>query len=130
MKKLLHGADAVSTVVKSFDNLVDAWRVCQTTTAIEQTKRAGINANRDVQVKMIEENSAILKGYLVQVFAERRHVIDGMFRQLDSGIGSGNMEQAAMAINAIISVAQSSPLAGARELIADIRNPRVSHIEI
>jgi hypothetical protein len=130
MKKILQGADAVSTVVKSFDNLVDAWRTCETTKAIEQTKRAHINATRDVQVKMIEENAAILKGYLGHVFAERRHVIDNMFSQLDQGLDSGNMELASKAIEAIVKVTQSSPLAGARELIADIHNPRISHIEI
>lgn len=130
MKKILQGTDAVSTVVKSFDNLVDAWRTCETTKAIEQTKRAQINATRDVQVKMIEENAAILKGYLDHVFAERRHVIDNMFSQLDQGLDSGNMELASKAIEAIVKVTQSSPLAGARELIADIHNPRISHIEI
>jgi hypothetical protein len=40
------------------------------------------------------------------------------------------MELASKAIEAIVKVTQSSPLAGARELIADIHNPRISHIEI
>ncbi|UOD32919.1 hypothetical protein INH39_15415 [Massilia violaceinigra] len=130
MRKILQGADAVSNVVKSFDNLVDAWRLCETTKAIETSKRTQITAARDVQVKMIEENAAVLKLYLGGVFAERRHVIDGMFARLDRGLDSGNMELASEAINAIINVTQSSPLAGARELIADIRNPSVKHIEI
>jgi hypothetical protein len=64
------------------------------------------------------------------VFKERALVIDGMFEQLDRGISSGNMELASMAIGAIVSVAKSSPLEGARALISDLRNPAVKEIEI
>jgi len=130
MKKILQSVDVVGNVAKSFDNLVDAWQTCETTKAIEQTKRTQISATRDIQVKMIEENAAVLKDYLHHVFAERRHVIDAMFTQLEQGLGNGNMAQASLAIEAIVKVTQSSPLAGARELIADIHNPRIGHIEI
>ncbi|MGZ8313804.1 MAG: hypothetical protein ACXW3B_01440 [Telluria sp.] len=130
MKNVAKNADAISNVVKSFDNLVDAWKVCSTTASVEKTNRARINKDRDVQVKAIEENSAILKLYLTRIFEERAHVIDGMFDQLDKGLSCGNMDLASQAINAIISVTKSSPLEGARELIADLRNPNVAQIEI
>ncbi|MGZ8294514.1 MAG: hypothetical protein ACXWVG_15845 [Telluria sp.] len=130
MKNIAQNADAISNVVKSFDNLVDAWKVCSTTASVEKTNRARIRKDRDVQVRAIEENSAILKTYLKKIFEERALVIDGMFTQLDQGLSSGNMELASLAINAIVSVTKSSPLEGARDLIADLRNPNVSQIEI
>lgn len=130
LDKVIKNADFVNRAAQSLDNLVNAWHDCSTTASVEQTNRARIKRDRDVQVRAIEENSAILKDYLTAVFKERAGIIDGMFEQLDKGISSGNMELASMAIGAIVSVAKSSPLEGARELIADLRNPAISEIEI
>jgi hypothetical protein len=118
------------TAAKAFDNLVNAWRDCSIVTEQEKTKRAGIKAFRDVNVKAIEENSALLRLYLEKSFSERAFVIQGMFDRLDESLASGNTQMASDAIAAIVSITKESPLAGARELIASIHDPNVKSIEI
>lgn len=129
-KKTPMGVPGVSDALKSLDILVGAWKECTVTTAVEKTKRERIRADRDVNVKAIEESAAILKLYLTETFKERAHVIDGMFTHLDRSIASGNNELAAQAIAAIVAVSKTSPLEGARELIASMKDPKVTLIEI
>jgi hypothetical protein len=109
---------------------VNAWKDCSIVTEQEKTKRENIRAYREVNVKAIEENSAILKLYLKNTFAERAFVIQEMFDRLDKGIESGNTEIISLTIAAIVDVAKQSPLAAARELIANYRDPNVTMIEI
>jgi hypothetical protein len=119
-----------ANAAKAFDNLVNAWKDCAIVTEQEKTKRLGIKAFRDVNVKAIEENSALLKLYLEKSFSERAFVIQGMFDRLDESLASGNTQMASDAIAAIVSITKESPLAGARELIAGIHDPNVRSIEI
>jgi hypothetical protein len=116
--------------ILAFNNLVNAWKDCSIVTEQEKTKRENIRAYREVNVKAIEENSAILKLYLKNTFAERAFVIQEMFDRLDKGIESGNTEIISLTIAAIVDVAKQSPLAAARELIANYRDPNVTMIEI
>ena len=129
-KKTPVGVPGAAEALKSLDMLVGAWKECTITTAVEKTKRERIRADRDVNVKAIEENAAILKLYLKESFKERAHLIDGMFARLDQSIAGGNNEVAAQAIAAIVSVSKSSPLEGARELISSMKDPKVTLIEL
>jgi len=115
---------------EAFKLLVGAWKEYNITAAQEKTKRASINAQRDITIKTIEENSAILKLYLEKVFAERSHVIKGMFDCLDKGLISGNADMISLTIAAIVDVTKQSPLPAARELIANYHDPNVTEIEI
>ena len=114
----------------AFNTLVSAWKECSIITEQEKTKRENICAYRDVNIKAIEENSAILKIYLEKTFAERSMVIHGMFERLDQGLASGNLDVISATIAAIVDVTKQSPLAAARELIANYRDPNVAMIEI
>lgn len=114
----------------AFDTLVNAWKECSIVSEQEQTKRENIRAYRDINVKAIEENSAILKLYLEKTFTERATTIQGMFERLDEGLKSGNTEVIALTIGAIIDITKQSPLAGARELLANYHDPNVKSIEI
>lgn len=117
-------------VEEAFKLLVDAWKEYKITAAQEKTKRASINAQRDITIKAIEENSAILKLYLEKTFAERSHVIKEMFDRLDQGLVSGNTDVISLTIAAIVDVTKQSPLTAARELIANYHDPNVTEIEI
>jgi hypothetical protein len=114
----------------AFNRLIDAYKECTIISEQEQTKRENIRAYRDINVKAIEENSAILKLYLEKTFAERAFVIREMFDRLDKGLESGNIEVIAMTIGAIVDVTKQSPLAQARELIDKYHDPNVTMIEI
>jgi hypothetical protein len=131
---MLHTLTKVAPVVgdagKALDNIVDAWKQYKVTAEVEQTKRESIRATRDVNIKMIEENAAVLKAYLEGMFKERAGIIDGMFKRLDQGLADGNSQVASDAMAAIVAVTKQSPLAGARELLLDLRNPEVTSIEI
>ena len=114
----------------AFNTLVSAWKECSIVTEQEKTKRENIRSYRDVNIKAIEENPAILKLYLEKTFAERSTVIHGMFDRLDAGIASGNIDVISATIAAIVDVTKQSPLAAARELIGNYRDPNVAMIEI
>lgn len=120
----------LSAALEALNNLVDAAKQCYITSEIEQTKRENIRAFREINVKAIEENSAILKSYLQRIFEERAFTIQNMFIRLDQSLASGNSQAASEAIFAIVSVTKESPLAGVRELISNINDPNVKTIEI
>lgn len=119
-----------SSAAKAFDNLISAWKECSVISEQEKTKRENIRAFRDVNIKAIEENSALLKLYLKHSFEERAFVIQKMFDRLDQSLASGDTQMAASAIAAIVDVTKQSPLVGVRELIVSIHDPNVKSIEI
>lgn len=123
-------APVVGDAGKALGNIVDAWKQYKMTAEVEHTKRESIRATRDTSIKMIEENAEILKTYLEGMFKERAGIIDGMFAQLDKGLADSNAQLASDAMAAIVAVTKQSPLAGVRELLADLRSPDVACIEI
>jgi hypothetical protein len=114
----------------AFNNLVNAWKDCQNTAQIEKTKRENIKAWRDTNIKAIEESSSILKLYLERSFQERAATIQNTFTRLDTALASGNIEAVGLMMNSIVSIVKESPLAQARQVIADMSNPNVRMIEI
>ena len=119
-----------SAAFDAFNNLVDACKDCITTAEIEKTKRENIKSWRDTNIKAIEENAAILKLYLERSFQERAVTIKGTFERLDQALADGNTEAVGFMMNAIVAIVKDSPLAQARQVIADMNNPNVSMIEI
>lgn len=114
----------------AFDGLVSAWKDCENTQQIERTKRENIKSWRDVNIKAIEENSAILKNYLELSFKERATTIQNTFDRLDQALAEGNTTAVELMMNTIVSIVKESPLAQARQAIADMNNPNVTMIEI
>ena len=82
----------------------------------QRTKRASIETYATVEVTRIREASSLLKGYFEQVFAERSATIDGLFRHLDGAMTSGDSTAAATALQGIVDLAKSSPLAAMGDL--------------
>ena len=119
-----------TAAVDAFDNLVNAWKDCKNTAEVEKTKRENIRSWRDTNIKAIEENSAILKLYLERSFQERAATIQGTFERLDQALADGNTEAVGLMMNAIVAIVKESPLAQARQVIADMNNPNVTMIEI
>ena len=119
-----------TSAVDAFDNLVNAWKDCKNTAEVEKTKRENIKSWRDTNIKAIEENSAILKLYLERSFQERAATIQGTFERLDQALAEENTEAVGLMMNAIVAIVKESPLAQARQVIADMNNPNVTMIEI
>lgn len=114
----------------AFNNLVGVWKECKQITEIEKTKREKVKAWRDVNVKIIEENSEILKKYLELSFKERALTIKETFERLDSALANGNTEVVGLMMNSIVSIVNDSPLAKAEQVIASMNNPSINMIEI
>ncbi len=118
------------SAMAAFNNLVGVWKECKQITEIEKTKREKVKAWRDVNVKIIEENSEILKKYLELSFKERALTIKETFERLDSALANGNTEVVGLMMNSIVSIVNDSPLAKAEQVIASMNNPSINMIEI
>lgn len=129
--RIVKGIPIPATVaVDAFDNLVSAWTNCKNTAEIEKTKRENIKSWRDINIKALEESSAILKHYLECSFQERAETIQSSFERLDQALADGNTEVVGLMMNAIVAIVKESPLAQARQVVADMNNPNISMIEI
>ncbi len=119
-----------ATASNSFNMLVGAWRDYKTVQAVETTKRAQIQADKEVAIKAIEEQSALLRNYFEHVFAERKSIIQNNFALLEQALAQDNLQMASLAMDSINQLVQQSPLAQAQTMIASLTDTSVKHIEI
>jgi hypothetical protein len=83
------------------------WRVV----AEEQrTERKRIKARRDVAVRAIESEREIISSYFEKCFAERRMVLEEIFRLLRHAVESKNDAALDSALRAIVQVVADNPL--------------------
>ncbi len=75
----------------------------------EKTKRLEIKAWETQKLAEIKANRDFLIGYLERSFDERAKNFSSMFDLVDKAIDSGNNEQLALSIHAIVELAKSSP---------------------
>jgi len=108
----LRAVDALGALNSVVDGTLDYLRLREE----EQTKRAKIDAYATVEVARIQQASSLLKQYFEQVFAERSKTIDGLFRHLDDAMASGDGAASAAAVQGIVDLAKSSPLADISDL--------------
>lgn len=113
----------------AFQGLLDSYNQYQSTKQREITNREGIRADRDKELARIKAQKEILELYLKEMFAERRVMLDQTFRALDKGLESGNLAIIEMSLGSILQIAKQSPLAEARQMLADTRNPNVKSID-
>ena len=108
----LRAVDALGALNNVVDGTLDYLRLREE----EETKRAKIDAYATVEVARIQQASSLLKQYFEQVFAERSTTIDGLFRHLDNAMASGDAAASAAAVQGIVDLAKSSPLADIGDL--------------
>ena len=111
-KSVLSAVDALS----AFNNVVDGTRDYLRLREAEQTKRANLDAYATVEVERIQQASSALKDYFAHVFAERAMTIDGLFQRLDDAMASGDVATSTAAVQGIVDLAKSSPLADISDL--------------
>ena len=97
--------------------------------AQEKTKRAAIEAWKDVRLTELKNQQEILRLYLDSTFKERRQMINGLFETLDKGMETGNLDVIDKAVNGIVSIAKDSPLQQVDKLILSLKNDDVKVIE-
>ncbi|WGE91861.1 hypothetical protein [Actinobacillus genomosp. 1] len=130
---LINGAKSlVPHVLKAsdaFKGLKESYEHFKMVEQREMTTREAIWANRDVELARIKSQKEILESYLKEIFKERRDMLNNTFKTLDKGLETGNLEIINMALSSIVSIAKESPLAQARQMLADVKNPNVKSID-
>ncbi len=105
-------ADAFSAL----NNVVDATREYFRIREQERTKRSQIESYTTIETARITAAENILKDYFRQIFAERSRGFDELFVRLDLATANGDNKGATEALGAIVSIAQTSPLADLGDL--------------
>lgn len=103
--------------------------ICNTQ-AIEETKREGIRASRDVKLETIRAQKEVLIKYLECSFAERDKALDMYFYALDHSLKSGDQQAILMSLNSIVTTLSTSPLAAYKEVERSLLDDGVKCIEI
>ncbi len=111
-KSALPSVDALSALNNVVDGTLELLRVREE----ERTKRAKIDAYATVEVARIKGAESVLRQYFEQVFAERSKTIDGLFEHLDDAMTRGDGTAATAALQGIVDLAKSSPLADIGDL--------------
>lgn len=105
----LQGLDALRQVVETA-------RECFIIHEEESTKRARLHAYETTEVARIKAGETILREYFAQAFAERRHMVDGLFTRLDEAMEKGDGTAVHEVLRGIVDVARTSPLADLGDL--------------
>lgn len=119
MKKasLIPAAGAVDALKHALDVLAECHRISEE----HWTKRFEIRARLHCDLTRLRNDREIVLGYLERTFDERRHSFARLFDLADSAISRGDNQQLARALDAIVELARSSPLAAALETIESTR---------
>ena len=76
---------------------------------LQITKRANIESLRQQALAKIDLQKSLLLTYLTQTFDERKGIFEQQFKVVDNALENGNIEQLAMGLDAINTLAASSP---------------------
>jgi hypothetical protein len=102
----LAGVQAVSAVVDGLKTIADAVREI----AVQETAREAIRHEAAVQIERIRACQTVIVTYLDRAFDERRANFDALFERVDGAIASSDLQAVALALDAIVALAKSSPL--------------------
>lgn len=84
----------------------------------QETKRAEINARKDVAIEKIKVIETCIKDYLEKTFDERRSIFEKQFECVDAALKTGNLELLAASLNSINSLAAQSPFKALADVAA------------
>ena len=113
----------------AFQGLMDSYFDCQKTKQRELTNREAIRADRDITLARIKSQKEVLELYLKETFKERRDMLNQMFKALDKGLETGDIDVINSSLGGIIAVAKESPLAQARQMLVDVKDPNVKSLD-
>lgn len=113
----------------AFQGLMDSYSDYQKTKQREMTNREAIRADRDITLARIKSQKEVLELYLKETFKERRDMLNQMFKALDKGLETGDIDVINSSLGSIIAVAKESPLAQARQMLVDVKDPNVKSLD-
>lgn len=130
LDKFSQGSGGLDVSLKMASMALNTLKDICNTQAIEETKREGIRASRDVQVEMIRAQKEVLIKYLECSFSERDKALDMYFHALDLSLKSGDQQAVLMSLNSIVATLSTSPLAAYKEVERALFDDSVKCIEI
>ena len=131
LKKILNiTKPSPAQATQGINILIDAWKENKKIHEVETTKRADIQARKEVELERIQSQTKLLELYFENVFSERKQMISGMFDALDRGIETDNFDLTQQSLGSIVAIAKESPLAGIQSLVNDFHDPDVKQITI
>jgi sugar-specific transcriptional regulator TrmB len=105
MKNIGGSTNPIESVEKVVQACSDYLKIAEQ----ECTKRRNIEAWEKITLKKIKSSSDFLMAYLERSFDERSEGFRRMFDALDRAVETGNNEQLAATLEAVVKLAQSSP---------------------
>lgn len=112
-------SEVMSTIKAIGEAASDAIKFCE----IQETKREGIRAQRDVIIHRIDNTANLVRTYLDKTFDERRYQFDKYFHLVDKAIESGDQNLLAMTLQNINELSASSPFKELKAIGEAINNP-------
>ena len=103
-------------------SVIDAYKFSE----VQETKRTVIAMQRDIALARIEAQKDIMLDYMEKSFDERKENFKEFFKVVDDALEKDNMQQLAIGLESIITLAQSSPFKDLRtieETTAALNNP-------
>lgn len=82
----------------------------------ERTKRHELETYAGLEVERIRAAEGVLRGYFELVFAERQSNFQELLARFDSATASGDAHAMSQTLNAVVALAQQSPLADLGDL--------------
>jgi hypothetical protein len=107
--KLMKNIGGSTNPIESVEKVVQACSDYLKIAEQECTKRRNIEAWEKITLKKIKSSSDFLMAYLERSFDERSEGFRRMFDALDRAVETGNNEQLAATLEAVVKLAQSSP---------------------
>lgn len=118
---IVSGADALQAINAILGACKDYQRVRQE----EETKRAGIQAQKEVVLENLRSQKAVILHYLDRAFDERRQNFESFFNSLDRTLEMGDVAQTSAVLESIVSLAKTSPFKDVKEEIRTfLTNPK------
>lgn len=119
-----------SMLLQGLNEVVDSYQNYKITESIEKTKRAQIEAEKEIFIEKIHAQRDIMLSALDKTFEERRINFKAMFVNLDKAIESNNDVLANQLLGSIVELAKETPFKDIQRTISDFHDPGVKTIEI
>lgn len=101
--------------LRALNEVVEAAREYGVLREEHRTKRAEIATYAALESQRIQAAESVIKDYFRQSFAERSKMVDGLLERFDAAAAAGDTATANSALNALVDVARTSPLADLKD---------------
>jgi hypothetical protein len=105
LKGILSPSDALAVV----DNIVQIAGEVEKFREVQKTKRAAIEAEKQVVITRLNAQKKLLIKYLDETFDERKENFKKLFDVIDDALAKENIQQLAMGLSSVTELAKSSP---------------------